>query len=605
MATTADFKGPEGQESLSKKPATDHDEEKRRLTLSEHLPDLSSFIERAETVTPEMKEQWLKSQKRLDERARTADNTAIAIMRRAAITEDRDNQDSLQKHVRLAALYLKRDKTSTGRLSFEVNFNGIETAENSVGCGDMFPSYVRVIRVEYPDGRVVERATRGIKNSRIGFNDAKTGLYVPVFTGTKVTVLETESSITPEAKRHELAEHVAIYQPPKSQADVLPARMPKNKSEAGPGLQKKLEQTVTIDGKPFPAVDRAHWERIVGYDPAQTERFIARTDPVAGEKISFMGSVIPDGVNVLMLPYLMEAQARLKEAGIKDDIHNATCTCWRKERGGSTQSYHSWGVAIDLNPQENPMGKKWDELDQHKRISQGFVAIMKSVGFEWGGDWTGRPDGMHFRLLIDPMAPGSVSMLKSPESQSYLQHAIKTYKQYHPEGLKVATTPSAAGEKMPPGLLTWAKGAETNTKRWAEMVKKACARSGISQYAGLVRAFMNTESGGNPEAVGYNRDSNGNVVSYDQGLMQLNSNYFSRKDIMDPQVNIDTAVRHIAGLIGKYKGDMPKIIQAYNCGHAEGEAAVPASTINIYVPRVLASLKVIQEQQDGSDTAMA
>lgn len=53
-------------------------------------------------------------------------------------------------------------------------------------------------------------------------------------------------------------------------------------------------------------------------------------------------------------------------------------------------STHSWGIAIDLEPQSNPLGSRGK---MHPRI----IEIFKKHGFVWGGDFKYRKDPMHFQ----------------------------------------------------------------------------------------------------------------------------------------------------------------------------------------------------------------
>lgn len=67
---------------------------------------------------------------------------------------------------------------------------------------------------------------------------------------------------------------------------------------------------------------------------------------------------------------------------------------WRKQRGGSKLSLHSFGAAIDFDPLGNPLGKPGRfGLDQeaHK-----IVRIFEERGWTWGGRWDRRDDG-HFQ----------------------------------------------------------------------------------------------------------------------------------------------------------------------------------------------------------------
>ena len=56
-------------------------------------------------------------------------------------------------------------------------------------------------------------------------------------------------------------------------------------------------------------------------------------------------------------------------------------------------STHSWGIAIDLNPELAPYGG--DPSGQPEFIVEAF----KKRGWNWGGDWK-TPDGMHFQACI-------------------------------------------------------------------------------------------------------------------------------------------------------------------------------------------------------------
>lgn len=64
----------------------------------------------------------------------------------------------------------------------------------------------------------------------------------------------------------------------------------------------------------------------------------------------------------------------------------------RNIRGGNTLSQHSWGNAIDINPQSNPMQVGKLSTDMPADIGE----IAARHGLEWGGNWKTRPDPMHF-----------------------------------------------------------------------------------------------------------------------------------------------------------------------------------------------------------------
>lgn len=67
------------------------------------------------------------------------------------------------------------------------------------------------------------------------------------------------------------------------------------------------------------------------------------------------------------------------------------CFNIRKKRGLTSMSLHSWGIAIDVNAFENG-------LNQTPKLSKQFVECFTTSGFDWGGTWKSRVDGMHFQL---------------------------------------------------------------------------------------------------------------------------------------------------------------------------------------------------------------
>jgi hypothetical protein len=68
------------------------------------------------------------------------------------------------------------------------------------------------------------------------------------------------------------------------------------------------------------------------------------------------------------------------------------CFAFRPQRTGSKLSAHSWGIAIDLNPESNRQGTVGN-------MNVDLVEIFCAAGFEWGGNWNGSSrDPMHFQF---------------------------------------------------------------------------------------------------------------------------------------------------------------------------------------------------------------
>lgn len=118
-------------------------------------------------------------------------------------------------------------------------------------------------------------------------------------------------------------------------------------------------------------------------------------------------------VHELMEPYLREALRRCELVGCLDEITKMGCYVLRHQRHDAKRplSYHSWGIAVDINPEQNRAKRLLAPVTPHcgawrdlwpEGVSQRLVDAFKSVGFSWGGDWQGFVDPMHFELVMRP-----------------------------------------------------------------------------------------------------------------------------------------------------------------------------------------------------------
>ena len=97
-------------------------------------------------------------------------------------------------------------------------------------------------------------------------------------------------------------------------------------------------------------------------------------------------------LNKLMLQPLWNAFLLVIDRGLEDKIDEwGGCFAIRKMRNGSSFSLHSWGIAFDINISTN-------QLYAIPQMDPRLVACFHECGFDWGGFWHPRTDGMHFQL---------------------------------------------------------------------------------------------------------------------------------------------------------------------------------------------------------------
>lgn len=93
-----------------------------------------------------------------------------------------------------------------------------------------------------------------------------------------------------------------------------------------------------------------------------------------------------------MVPIFQSTLAAIRDADLVE--HAASyggIYAPRLIRGGTQVSTHAWGIAIDLNPAQNPLGSEG-------KMDPRVIDIFKQHGFTWGGDFSSRKDPMHFQF---------------------------------------------------------------------------------------------------------------------------------------------------------------------------------------------------------------
>jgi hypothetical protein len=69
----------------------------------------------------------------------------------------------------------------------------------------------------------------------------------------------------------------------------------------------------------------------------------------------------------------------------------------RSMRGMKTVSMHAYGLAVDFDAPENPLGAAPGGHEHSFTEDSIVVKTFEAEGWTWGGRWHGRPDGMHFQ----------------------------------------------------------------------------------------------------------------------------------------------------------------------------------------------------------------
>ena len=73
------------------------------------------------------------------------------------------------------------------------------------------------------------------------------------------------------------------------------------------------------------------------------------------------------------------------------DIGSFNC---RRTVSGRSWSIHSWAIAVDINPRQNPYSSR----GLITNMPRAFINAFKNEGFGWGGDWRSVKDAMHYSL---------------------------------------------------------------------------------------------------------------------------------------------------------------------------------------------------------------
>ena len=103
-------------------------------------------------------------------------------------------------------------------------------------------------------------------------------------------------------------------------------------------------------------------------------------------------------VNRAIVSPLLEAMDRVAALGWQ--FKTVGCFNPRVKRGTTQEtSMHAWGIAIDCDADDNPLILDCPPGDPRRKttIPMNVIQAFKDVGWQWGGDFYGRFDPMHFQ----------------------------------------------------------------------------------------------------------------------------------------------------------------------------------------------------------------
>jgi hypothetical protein len=600
--------------------------------IADQQADLQAYLDRFENKESIKESERAKFEQNL---LRWDKDGEVESIRRAGVGAKDNEDDYLKRHELLSKSFLT--KTPEPGFRFKVDFKGNNLAEWKVGAGDLLPPNVLTINL-YRNGQVISGVRgRNPETGRIGYYEENALKrrqydYVAVHTGDEIEITGTET-VPPPGTRRILAEQIGVYQQgaasdSSSEGDEIlyDAKTGRKYADKETALRERREQSLRqekasiaelrtevalplsgdaiIEGSKYLKANRDFWNQEVGASETETKRWIAKEDPVSGGQLTFLGCPIPGGTNLLILPYLKEAESRIREAGIQYKIDQTSSTAWRAVRGSKTGrlSYHSWGAAIDLNPDQNKLGQTTTNIPPE------VISIMESVGFRWGGRWD-RPDPMHFEFKLNPYTAGG--LLRSEDGKRYLAAAENFSRGRMEQYAKAMDAIRHPAEyALDPELNS---KIEKNTETYASIIEAASKKYNVP--ANLIRAVIFQESGGDPTicsgvgagglmqlmpatakglGLGEIYPMTREATAKGKGRLRLDP----RDERANPEKNINAGTQLLSQLLTRYDGNIPYALAGYNWGagnmdkYLHGKRKMPRETQQYIssIPKMFGSL---------------
>jgi hypothetical protein len=194
-----------------------------------------------------------------------------------------------------------------------------------------------------------------------------------------------------------------------------------------PDVRERMDGTSWREGCPVPLeklrlLEVMHW----GFDgKPKTGRLVVAAE-VAGDFLKAFKALYAAKFPIEQLRLVDDFEGRDE---LSMDANNTSAFNCRALTGQKVFSPHSYGLALDVNPVQNPYIKGDTLLPpsgaafrnrQSKamgllRADDEAVKIFKKLGFVWGGDWTSLKDYQHFeKKRPKVLAPMPVSPPATP-----------------------------------------------------------------------------------------------------------------------------------------------------------------------------------------------
>ena len=130
---------------------------------------------------------------------------------------------------------------------------------------------------------------------------------------------------------------------------------------------------------------------------------------------SFPGGVKAGDVSTVLGYVVNQLVARVEPPLINPDTGDLGYGCWgysyrANVNNPATLSCHSSGTAIDWNAPAHPNGASGTFSDAQRATIYDILAECRGA-VQWGGDYTGTPDEMHFEIIVDANQLAQVAAL--------------------------------------------------------------------------------------------------------------------------------------------------------------------------------------------------